>query len=195
MPALERIRLDRIMPNPDQPRRHFNRDELVELADSIAERGLMQPIKVKPVEDHANTFMIICGERRYRAHVLLFERDQLSDYSIDCIVQPMTDTEMAMQAIVENLQRADITPIEEARAYASMIARGFTIAELAKAVGVMQYRISEKLALLDVDEQVQKLIGSGAIPVTTAALLVKIPKDKQTDIVRRISNGTLRGNW
>lgn len=192
MSEFQRIPLDRIVANPDQPRKHFNRDELAELADSIRERGLMQPIKVRPIDK--GRFMICMGERRYRAHCLLREKGQLPGGAIDCIVQPMDETEMAVQAIVENLQRADITPMEEARAFAAMLDRGFTVAELAKAIGTMQWRVQEKLALLQLDDQVAKLIETGQLAVTTASLLVEVPKHKQCDIVRRIAAGTLRPN-
>ncbi len=193
MPAFERIPLDRIIANPNQPRKHFNRDELAELADSIRERGLMQPIKVRPIEG-PSPFMIIMGERRYRAHCLLNDKGQLPDHSIDCIVQPMDETEMAVQAIVENLQRADIGPMEEAHAFRAMIDRGFTVEKLAKAIGTMVWRVNEKLALLALDPQVAKLIETGQLSVTTASLLVDVPKHKQCDIVKRIAAGTLRGN-
>ena len=101
---------------------------------------------------------------------------------------------MDIQAIVENLQCADISPIEEDHAYQAMLDRGFTIADLAEALGILQFRINEKLALLKIDDQVQQLIASGQLAVTTASLLCDIPREKQTDIVRRIAAGTLRAN-
>jgi len=190
--ALERIKLDRIIPNPDQPRKNFNPDDLAELADSIYARGLIQPIKVRPIDKRR--FMICAGERRWRAHCLLRDKGKLPDASISCIVQKMDVIEMAVQAIVENLQRADISPMEEARGFKAMLDQGFTVAELAKAIGTMQWRVNEKLALLQLDDQVAKLIDTGQLAVTTASLLVDLPDHKQCDIVRRIANGTLRGN-
>lgn len=189
--TIKRVPLAKITANPDQPRKVFKESELEELACSIFERGLMQPIKVRPVGDG---FMIVMGERRYRAHCLLNERGQLKDGAIDCMVQSMDETEMAVQAIVENLQRVDISLMEEARAFQAMVDRGFTVAELAKAVGTLEFRIKEKLALLQLDEQVAHLIETRQLSMTTASLLLEVPKQKQCDIVKRIASGTLRGN-
>ncbi|TIO47653.1 MAG: ParB/RepB/Spo0J family partition protein, partial [Mesorhizobium sp.] len=153
----KRIPLSEVIPNPDQPRKHFDPVKLRELAESIRERGLIQAITVRPVGD--DPWMIVGGERRWRAHQLIDSPDIL------CEVVKIDDNEMALQAIVENLARADIKPLEEARAFQAMIDRGWTVEQLAKDIGVQPTRIKARTALLNLDETIQKLVDSGAFPL------------------------------
>ena len=117
--GLKRIPLDQIVPNPDQPRKHFDEQALRELAGSIRARGLKQPIAVRPIGD--GTYQIIMGERRWRAHCLLRDEGELEDPTILANVRKATDEEMAIDAIIENLARVDLTPLEEARAFQRML--------------------------------------------------------------------------
>ncbi|RUV98354.1 MULTISPECIES: ParB/RepB/Spo0J family partition protein [unclassified Mesorhizobium] len=182
----KRIPLSEVIPNPDQPRKHFDPVKLRELAESIRERGLIQAITVRPVGD--DPWMIVGGERRWRAHQLIDSPDIL------CEVVKIDDNEMALQAIVENLARADIKPLEEARAFQAMIDRGWTVEQLAKDIGVQPTRIKARTALLNLDETIQKLVDSGAFPLGHANDLVDLPTADQINIVRLFSSGKLK-DW
>jgi ParB/RepB/Spo0J family partition protein len=127
--GLKRIHLDQIIANPDQPRKHFDEQALRELAGSIRVRGLKQPITVRPIGDGMH--QIIMGERRWRAHCLLHDEGKLEEPTILAHVRKATDEEMAIDAIIENLARVDITPIEEARAFQRMLDHGYSVEQLA----------------------------------------------------------------
>jgi ParB family chromosome partitioning protein len=124
---IKEIMLADILPNPGQPRREFDEEKLAELANSIREHGLLQPILVKP---EGNRYYIIAGERRFRASKMAgLDR-------INCIVRDCSDQEMTEKALIENIQRADLSPVEEGRAYARLIEEyGLTQEQVAKRVG------------------------------------------------------------
>lgn len=185
---LQEIPIDQVFPNPDQPRRHFDEKELRALASSIRENGLMQPIVVRPVGDR---FQIIAGERRWRAHRILAERGQAK--SIRALVNETTDGDMEIQSIVENLQRVDIRPLEEANAFHRAMARGLTPEQLATRIGCLVFRVHERLGLLKLDAQLQKLVEVGALAPTSGYEISKLPARKQMKIFKSISAGKLRG--
>ncbi|BCH11986.1 chromosome segregation DNA-binding protein [Mesorhizobium sp. 131-3-5] len=181
----KRIALDLVIPNPNQPRKHFDPVKLRELAESIRERGLIQAISVRPVD---GKFMIVGGERRWRAHQLIEASDIL------CEVVKIDENEMALQAIVENLARADIKAMEEARAFQAMLDRGWTVEKLAKDIGVQQARITARTALLNLDETIQSLVDSNQFPLGHANYLVDLPKHDQMQIVKAFTSGKLK-DW
>ena len=160
---LRNLPLDRIYANPDQPRKVFNVSELEELAASIKTHGLLQAIRVRP--DGTGRYMIIAGERRYRAHVLA------GLTTISALVDDVDDGTVMEQSIVENLQRVDITPLEEARAFQTAlemsvgchIVPGDEVA-LAQRLGLKQpWRITERLSLLNLREDHQELLARGIL--------------------------------
>lgn len=185
--------LRQVRPNPDQPRKVFEPKALRELANSIRERGLMQAITVRPVEDG---WMIVGGERRWRAHQLLAQDGALgAEPTILCEVVEMNDDEMALQAIVENLQRQDISPLEEARAYQNMLDRGWSVEQLAKDLGISQsWRIRDRTKLLNLDETIQTLVNAKQFPVGHAWEIADLPKHDQIAIVQQFNAGKLT-NW
>lgn len=137
------INLAQITPDPDQPRKHFNPVKLDELAQSIKENGLLSPIMVRPVGD---AFVIVHGERRYRAV------QSLGWAAILCEIRELTETDAARLALVENIQRDDLTPMEEARAYQGYMAQTKTTQQqLGEAVGKTQSYIAQKLRLLNLE--------------------------------------------
>src|SRR5262249_47551111 len=148
-----RIALTAIRANPHQPRKTFDPIELDELAKSILVAGkLHQPIKVRPIAPEGDVqFEIVMGERRYRAHRLLVEWGHTQFSAIDARVEKMDDTEMAIQAIVENLQRSNVNPVEEALAFQDLIVRGMKDLEIAQLVGIATHRVRERLALVNLD--------------------------------------------
>lgn len=186
------IPLAKVIPNPDQPRKHFDQKALGELAASILARGLMQPITVRPLED--GTFMIVGGERRWRAHCLLAERGDLGKApTIKANVEKIDDEEMRLQAIIENLQREDIKPLEEARAYQAMLDRGWTVPDLAKALGISQpFRISERTNLLRLDPSIQTLIDGGNFSLGAAFYMHDLPHHDQLAILREWNAGRIK---
>jgi ParB family chromosome partitioning protein len=137
-PRIMELPIDRLRPNPDQPRKLFDETELRELADSIQRHGLKQPILVKA--EAGGSYMILAGERRYRAHLLLKR---------ETIFAIPTDGDADEIGLIENLQRADLTPLEEAAALSRLKDRhGYTEAELGKVIGRSQPDVNKTLALL-----------------------------------------------
>ncbi|MES2339843.1 MAG: ParB/RepB/Spo0J family partition protein [Pseudomonadota bacterium] len=154
-------------PHPDQPRRHFDEDKLEELARSIAQRGLIQPIVVRP---HGHDYQIVAGERRWRAA----QRARL--HEVPVIVRDLDDAETMEIALVENIQRADLNAIEEAEAYRRLIDHfGHTQDALGKIVDKSRSHISNLLRLLDLPDPVRKLVVEGAIDMGHARALIGAP--------------------
>lgn len=186
---LRRIPLDNITRNPDQPRQHFDPKNLRELATSIRENGLIQPITVRPIE--GGKYMIVAGERRYRAHCLLNEEGKLDEAKILAHVKKMDDDTMAVNAIIENLQRQDVRPMELSRALNALVERGHTEAQIGKMIGIKPHNVREKLSLVKLEEQAQQLVDSGQIAVCAGHQIAKLPDREQIKMVKRISSGKL----
>ena len=181
-----------VQPNPDQPRRHFDPGALRELAESIAAEGLVQAIKVRPIG--VEIYEIIAGERRWRAHKLLLDEGRLPSGKIRAEVTQMDDRERDLAAIIENLQRADISPMEEARAFQRMVEQGMTPEELAKRLGLAVFRVRWRLQLLRLDPAIAKMVEGGQIDRQQALEIAKLerPAD-QLRIVRGINSGNISG--
>ena len=151
-------------PHPDQPRRNFGDDALAELASSIAARGLIQPIVVRP---HRGRYQIVAGERRWRAA----QKAQL--HEVPVIVRDFDDVETLEVAIVENIQRQDLNAIEEAEAYKRLIAEfGHTQEALGKLVHKSRSHIANLLRLLDLPQSVRDMLASGALSMGHARALI-----------------------
>jgi ParB family transcriptional regulator, chromosome partitioning protein len=176
------IPVDRVMPNPNQPRKVFDQQALEDLAGSIESSKLQQPIKVRPTE--AGGFMIVCGERRWRAHVLLGRP------TIPAIVQDMTDDQMEDAAIIENLQRSDISQLEEARAFQRRLDAGLSVEELARRLGIRQpHRITERTCLLRLHPEYQELFDRGDLKPSQAYELAQLEGDYQRALFNAIRDG------
>lgn len=187
----KRIELSKIIPNPDQPRKLFDPKLIGELAESIRVNGLMQPITVRPRGD--GSYEIVAGERRYRAHCHL--RDTGHDTTtILCMVRKMDEVQRDIEAIIENLQRADIQPAEEARAYKRMLDAGFDLPALAAKLGVPAFRISERVQLLRLAPTYLKMFETGQIDRQVAFELSRLEREAdQTKIVQMVARGQLTG--
>ena len=172
------IALDRIEPDPNQPRRTFDEAELRELAASIRANGLLQPITVRRV---GVRYSIIAGERRYRAHRLL------DATTIRAIVHEPADTaELRVLQIVEN----DVSQLEQARAYrALMDESAWTVEELARRIGKAPHRISERTDLLKIRPEYQQLFASGNIKPSEAQELSRLSPRGQDVLFRAIKLG------
>ena len=139
--SVESIQIERIVPNRYQPRQVFDSSKITELAESIDEHGLLQPIVVRPIEE--NMYEIIAGERRFRA------LQSLHKSQADVIIRHMNDEETAVVALIENIQRENLSAVEEAEAYKKLLEIGGTTqSELAKSLGKSQSFIANKLRLL-----------------------------------------------
>ena len=168
-----------IEPHPGQPRRHFDETSLAELADSIAARGVLQPIVVRA---HGHRFQIVAGERRWRAA----QRAQL--HEIPAIVRAFNEAETLEVALIENIQRADLNAIEEAQAYGRLLADyGHSQEELGKLVGKSRSHIANLLRLLDLPADVQDKVVSGALSMGHARALITSdnPSSLADEVVRR----------
>ncbi len=164
------VRLAEVEPNPDQPRKNFDTEPLEALAESISQHGIIQPIVVRPKD---GMYMIVTGERRWRAARMA----GLSEVPV--IIIEADDRKAAELALVENIQRKDLNPVEEARAYADLIDEyGYTQEEIAKKVGRSRSSIANSLRLLDLPESVLEKLAEGALSEGHAKVLLSI-KDKE----------------
>lgn len=175
------VPIEQVQPNPDQPRRLFDRSALEELASSIREKGVLQPLLVREREGR---FEIVAGERRWRAAQLA-----MLD-SVPVLVRDYTDTEVLEVAIIENIQRAELTPIEEAAAYRQLIDRfGHTQEKLADTLGKSRSYVANALRLLSLPDDVVGMLSTGALSAGHARALVGY--DKASKLARRIIDGGL----
>ena len=139
------IPIGAIQPSPRNPRKTFDEADLKELADNIKQQGLLQPITVRPMLD--GCYEIVCGERRYRAWCLLVKDGGQVSVEIPSIVREMTDEQAFDAMITENLQRKDVDPMEEAFAFAQLVAMGKTIEEIALRFGKSKRFIADRIRL------------------------------------------------
>ena len=172
------ISITDIQKNPYQPRKEFDGEKLHELAQSIKENGVIQPIIVR--QSPVIGYEILAGERRYRASLLAGLR------SIPAVVKQLSDQEMMLQSIIENLQRENLNPIEEARAYESLVEKGFTHAEIADKMGKSRPYISNSIRLLSLPEPILSEVESGKLSQAHARSLVGLNKEQQDYFFQRI---------
>lgn len=177
------IAVDQIRANRFQPRLQFDEETLQELAESIKENGLLQPIVVRKDE---KGYEIIAGERRFRACVLAGFSE------VPCLVMEPNDLQSAQLALVENIQRENLTSIEEAKAYVKIMSlANITQEKLAKKLGKSQSTIANKIRLLQLPEQVQLAISEKKLSERHARALLAVDKDQQVDTMRRIIDKNL----
>lgn len=172
------ISITDIQKNPYQPRKEFDGEKLDELAQSIKENGLIQPIIVR--QSPVIGYEILAGERRYRASLLAGLR------SIPAVIKQLSDQEMMIQSIIENLQRENLNPIEEARAYESLVEKGFTHAEIADKMGKSRPYISNSIRLLYLPEPILSEVENGKLSQAHARSLVGLNKEQQDYFFQRI---------
>ncbi|MBN7783424.1 ParB/RepB/Spo0J family partition protein [Ponticoccus gilvus] len=156
-----------ISPNPDQPRRTFTQSQLDDLANSIRTKGVIQPLIVRTDPAQPDRFQIVAGERRWRAAQMA----QL--HEVPVLVRDLDDTEVLEIAIIENIQRADLNPIEEAAGYRQLMFKfGHTQEKLAEALGKSRSHIANLLRLLNLPETVQEMVTAGELSAGHARTLV-----------------------
>lgn len=168
------IPLDQIVPNPRQPRSVFDADDMAELVHSISEIGLLQPIVVRAVGDER--FELIMGERRWRAH------HEAGLSTIGAIVRDTDDADLLRDALLENLHRSELNPLEEASAYQQLLDDfGCTHDELAARIGRSRPQISNTLRLLKLTPTVQRRVAAGVLSAGHARALVSVPNPEIQD--------------
>jgi len=179
------IPLDRIEPNPDQPRTIFDEAALAELANSIREHGVLQPILVRPLGE--NRYQLVAGERRWRAS------KQAGLTSIQALVEEIDDDTALEIAIIENLQREDLSPLEEATMYDRMIhEHGYSIRKLADKLGKDKGYLENRLRLADAPEEIRELVSLRKDTLSHAYELLKVldPK-KRRRLAGQVASGEL----
>lgn len=182
--GVQTIRLSEIEPNKNQPRRHFDEAAITALADSIRQHGLIQPILVRST---GTGYQIVAGERRWRACRMLGMSE------ISAIVKDFSDSETAQIALIENIQREDLNPIEEAAAYKELMEKyEMTQEALSKAVGKSRPAIANAVRLLNMPEQVQELVKKGELSAGQAkAIAAADSDDEMIFLAEKAANGQL----
>ena len=165
--SISSIRISLIEPNKEQPRERFDEEKLEALAENIREHGVLQPILVRPLKSGA--YQIVAGERRWRASRMAGLTE------IPAYVKELDDEKTAQIALIENVQREDLTPIEEAQAYRKLMdSYNMTQEQVAKAVGKSRPAVANALRLLNLPADVQKMVDSGALSAGHAKALAGI---------------------
>lgn len=177
------LRLSQIEPNRDQPRKIFSEEALNELADSIREHGVLQPLLVRPLP--GGSYQLVAGERRWRASRMAGLQE------VPVVIREM-DEEQAMEiALIENLQREDLNAIEEATGYKQLMERyGMTQEQVAKRVGKSRPAIANALRLLNLPQKVMDMVGEGEVsPGHARALLAFDDQDRIVEIAQKVKTG------
>ncbi len=163
------IPIDVLHANPDQPRRTFGEQELEDLTASIREKGILQPLIVRPAPGRDGHYQIVAGERRWRA------AQRAAIHDIPVLIRDLTDTEVLELGIIENVQRADLNPLEEAMGYQQLMDRfGHTQEKIATALGKSRSHIANLLRLLALPQDVQWLVSSGKLSAGHARALITV---------------------
>ena len=172
------VNIDDIIPNRFQPRLSFDEQGLKELAASIKEHGIIQPLVLRKL---GSKYEIIAGERRYKASIMA------GLTTVPAVISNIDDNSSAEIALVENIQRRNLTPIEEARSYKNLLDKGYTQEQLAQKMGISQSSVANKLRLLNLDDEVQQALLEGKISERHArSLLVLNDPEKEKEWLTRI---------
>lgn len=176
VPAKDPVKapVERIYPNPDQPRRAFSEEDLNDLAASIAEKGVIQPLIVRAHPNRAESYEIVAGERRWRAAQMA----QLHELPI--VIREFSDEEVLEVAIIENIQRADLNPMEEALGFRQLMDKfGHTQEKMAEALGKSRSYIANLLRLMQLPTDVQEMLADGRLTTGHARALITTDNPSQ----------------
>ena len=177
------LRLSEIEPNRDQPRKIFSEEALNELADSIREHGVLQPLLVRPLP--GGSYQLVAGERRWRASRMAGLQE------VPVVIREMDEEQVMEIALIENLQREDLNAIEEATGYKQLMERyGMTQEQVAKRVGKSRPAIANALRLLNLPQKVMDMVGEGEVsPGHARALLAFDDQDRIVEIAQKVKTG------
>jgi ParB family chromosome partitioning protein len=182
--AVRRVPIGALVANRQNPRRDFDPDQLEELTSSIREKGIMQPLLVRPSAGEAGRYELIAGERRWRAA----QRAGLADVPV--IVREVDDKEALELAIIENVQRADLNPLEEAMGYGQLMEQfAYTQQDLAQVIGKSRSHVANTLRLLKLPPEVRDMLARGELTAGHARALITV--DDPLALARRIIGGGL----
>jgi ParB family transcriptional regulator, chromosome partitioning protein len=181
-PGVQQLAVDVLEPSPFQPRQEMDESALQELADSIAQRGILQPLLVRPTPGRPDHYQIIAGERRWRA------AQRVSLHEVPVLVRPLSDSDAMAAGLVENLQREDLNAIEEAEGYKRLLEE-FSLSQdkLGEAVGKSRAHIGNVIRLLKLPEQVRAMLRQGQLSAGHARALLTHPDPVKAarEVVRR----------
>lgn len=165
------LALEEITPNREQPRKEFDEEKIAELADSIRQHGVLQPLLVRPMV--TGGYQIVAGERRFRAARMA------GLHEVPVVVRELEDAQVTELALIENLQREDLTPMEEAMGYQSLMEQyGLTQEQVAETVGKSRPAIANALRLLQLPEEIRELLELGKITAGHARALLSFPDEE-----------------
>lgn len=183
----KQVRLSDIEPNRNQPRKEFDEDTIRELAESIEEHGLIQPILVRPLDN--GMYQIVAGERRWRALRMLGWQDK----EIPVVIKELDDEETAKIALVENVLREDLNPIDEAKAYCELIEKyDMTQESVAKLVGKARSSVTNSMRILKLPENVVTMVRDGDLSAGAAKALLPLTDEEQiTELALKSSKGEM----
>ena len=182
--GVQQTAIELLRRNPDQPRRHFGEVELAELTDSIRERGVLQPILVRPAPGASGEYQIVAGERRWRA------AQRAGLHAVPIMVRALEDAEVAEIGIIENVQRTDLNPLEEAQGYRLLLDRfGRTQDMVAKTVGKSRSHVANALRLLNLPATVREHLEAGRLSAGHARAIAASPDPER--LARTIVEGEL----
>jgi ParB family chromosome partitioning protein len=175
-----KVKLLDIEPNREQPRKQFDEEALSELSDSIAQHGVLQPLLVRPMPDGG--YQLVAGERRWRASRMAGLTE------VPVVIRDLTDAQVAELALVENLQRENLNPLEEANGYKELSDKfGYTQEKISEIVGKSRPSIANALRLLNLPEDVQEMVSDGSISMGHARAILSLEDDKmKTDLAKLV---------
>lgn len=180
-----KVKLLDIEPNREQPRKQFDEEALSELSDSIAQHGVLQPLLVRPMPDGG--YQLVAGERRWRASRMAGLTE------VPVVIRDLTDAQVAELALVENLQRENLNPLEEANGYKELSDKfGYTQEKISEIVGKSRPSIANALRLLNLPEDVQEMVSNGSLSMGHARAILSLEDDKmKTDLAKLVIQNDL----
>lgn len=180
-----KVKLIDIEPNRDQPRKQFDEEALAELSNSIAQHGVLQPLLVRPMPDGG--YQLVAGERRWRASRMAGLTE------VPVVIRDLTDSQVAQLALVENLQRENLNPLEEANGYKELSDKfGYTQEKISEIVGKSRSAVANALRLLNLSESVQEMVSSGSLSMGHARALLSVEDGKtQKEIAKLVVQNDL----
>lgn len=182
--GIRRLPVEFIIASPNNPRRHFAPEDLEDLTNSIREKGVMQPLLVRPSPVEPDQYELVAGERRWRA------AQRAGLHEVPVIIREVDDREALELAIIENVQRADLNSIEESKGYDQLMQQfGYTQADLAQVIGKSRSHVANTLRLMKLPTDVQEYVSDGALSAGHARAL--ITASNPSELARRIIDGGL----